>query len=149
MCDHKVVACSFHGRCSFALLCPSNKQKDSSRHSLHLALFSDDDKLHTCATFPLFIPCRDRKATQYADRDVLLTLPSAISATELKWLSMFCISYSHNFGEVTFPDDLNVPPHIGQIGERICFSAICGLQLQFAAQITFQRCILISFSSVA
>ncbi|XP_067928629.1 protein Skeletor, isoforms B/C-like [Watersipora subatra] len=57
----------------------------------------------------------DKKATQYSDRDIMLTLPSTISAIELKWLSMFCISYSHNFGEVTFPDDLNVPPHIGQV----------------------------------
>lgn len=52
----------------------------------------------------------DRKALAYSVRDITLTLPSSISATDLKWLSMFCIAYNHNFGEVTFPANLNVPP---------------------------------------
>ncbi|XP_067933767.1 protein Skeletor, isoforms B/C-like isoform X1 [Watersipora subatra] len=55
------------------------------------------------------------KAGRYNSKDITLTLPSTISATDLKWLSMFCISYSHNFGEVVFPSNLNVPAHIDTV----------------------------------
>ena len=63
----------------------------------------------------------DRKAGAYADRDIVLTLPSTISATDLKWLSMFCVDYSHDFGNVKFPSELNVPPHMGEISECVFY----------------------------
>jgi len=48
----------------------------------------------------------------------VLTLPDTMSVTDLKWLSMFCISYAHDFGNVKFPANLNVPPYseIGKYG---------------------------------
>ena len=58
------------------------------------------------------ITCSDTKAGRYSSENITLTLPPTISATDLKWLSMYCITYTHNFGEVTFPDTLNVPPHV-------------------------------------
>ncbi|XP_067929644.1 protein Skeletor, isoforms B/C-like isoform X1 [Watersipora subatra] len=57
----------------------------------------------------------ESKAGRYNAKTITLTLPSSISATDLTWLSMFCITYSHNFGEVVFPETLNVPPHLGTV----------------------------------
>lgn len=58
----------------------------------------------------------ERKARAYSDEDIMLILPETISATDLKWLSIYCITYKHNFGEVFFPADVNVPPYM-EIGE--------------------------------
>ena len=56
--------------------------------------------------------CSDRKAKRYNSDTIILNLPDNISATDLKWLSMFCITYTHDFGNVQFPANLNVPPKI-------------------------------------
>ena len=53
----------------------------------------------------------DRKAEAYSNKDIILTLPSNISIYNIKWLSMYCISYRHNFGEVFFPENLTVPAY--------------------------------------
>ena len=54
----------------------------------------------------------DRKAEAYSNKDIILTLPSNISIYNIKWLSMYCISYRHNFGEVFFPENLAVPVYV-------------------------------------
>lgn len=46
----------------------------------------------------------------YSGQDITLTLPASMSVTELRWLSIYCIQLSINFGEVFFPANLNVPP---------------------------------------
>ena len=59
----------------------------------------------------LLCVCRNRKARAYSDRTITLTLPAGVSATDISWLSMFCVAYDHDFGNVRFPADLNVPPY--------------------------------------
>jgi len=56
----------------------------------------------------------------YEGQDVTLTLPNDLTVFNITWLSMYCITYTHNFGQVNFPAaaQLNVPPYIpGQVGK--------------------------------
>merc|ERR1712110_10793 len=47
---------------------------------------------------------------QYSgDKDIKLTLPDTLKATDIKWLSVWCRAFSVNFGDLTFPDDLALP----------------------------------------
>ena len=54
----------------------------------------------------------ERRAGAYSNKDIILTLPPNISIHNLRWLSMYCITYNHNFGEVFFPRNLNVPAYV-------------------------------------
>eukprot|EP00091_Calanus_sinicus_P018432 TRINITY_DN4204_c0_g1_i2.p1 TRINITY_DN4204_c0_g1~~TRINITY_DN4204_c0_g1_i2.p1 ORF type:complete len:164 (-),score=22.21 TRINITY_DN4204_c0_g1_i2:108-599(-) len=44
---------------------------------------------------------RMRKAV---NENILLTLPPGVQTSELKWLSLFCRRYRHNFGQVILND---------------------------------------------
>ena len=33
---------------------------------------------------------------------------------DIDWLAVWCVEYRHNFGHVTIPKDLDVPPALGQ-----------------------------------
>merc|ERR1712020_750208 len=43
------------------------------------------------------------------DKEITLTLPDTLKATDIKWLSVWCRAFSVNFGDLTFPDDLALP----------------------------------------
>jgi len=43
-------------------------------------------------------------------KDIILTLPSTLSFTSLKWFSVWCRLANQNFADVKFPANLNVPP---------------------------------------
>merc|ERR1711997_511782 len=42
------------------------------------------------------------------DKEITLTLPDTLKATDIKWLSVWCRAFSVNFGDLTFPDDLSL-----------------------------------------
>ncbi|CAG0886547.1 unnamed protein product, partial [Cyprideis torosa] len=50
----------------------------------------------------------------YNDKDIEIQLPKEITVHDIDWLSIYCISYRENFGEVFVPDNLFVPPALGQ-----------------------------------
>jgi hypothetical protein len=43
------------------------------------------------------------------DKDITLTLPDTLQATDIKWLSVWCRAFSVNFGDLIFPDGLALP----------------------------------------
>ena len=46
------------------------------------------------------------------DKNVKLTLPDTLKATDIKWLSVWCRAFSANFGDLIFPDNLSLDEHI-------------------------------------
>jgi len=47
------------------------------------------------------------KLTYNAGKDIELTLPDDLKASDIKWLSVWCRYAGANFGDVYFPDNLN------------------------------------------
>ena len=45
------------------------------------------------------------------DKDIKLTLPDTLKATDIKWLSIWCRAFSVNFGDLIFPDKLSLGEH--------------------------------------
>ena len=45
------------------------------------------------------------------DKDIKLTLPDTLKATDIKWLSIWCRAFSVNFGDLIFPDELSLGEH--------------------------------------
>ena len=45
------------------------------------------------------------------DKDIKLTLPNTLKATDIKWLSIWCRAFSVNFGDLIFPDKLSLGEH--------------------------------------
>lgn len=50
----------------------------------------------------------------YEGEDIELQLPNDLTVYDIDWLSIYCVKYSHNFGHVMIPKDLEVPPSLGQ-----------------------------------
>ena len=46
------------------------------------------------------------------DKNIKLTLPDTLKATNIKWLSVWCRAFSANFGDLIFPDNLSLDEHI-------------------------------------
>jgi len=42
----------------------------------------------------------------HGDKDITLTLPDTLKATDIKWLSVWCRRFTVDFGSLIFPDDL-------------------------------------------
>merc|ERR1712241_1088934 len=42
------------------------------------------------------------------DKEITLTLPDTLKATDIKWLSVWCRAFSVNFGDLAFPHDLSL-----------------------------------------
>ncbi|XP_078610306.1 protein Skeletor, isoforms B/C-like [Branchiostoma floridae x Branchiostoma japonicum] len=57
----------------------------------------------------------DRRLPRYTGQTIDITLPGDVTVYDIKWLSMWCIRFTANFGEVFIPTDLNVPPYVGDI----------------------------------
>lgn len=51
----------------------------------------------------------------YRDEDVTLRLPGQLTVFEIDWLSVFDVESGENYGSITVPDDLNVPPSLLRI----------------------------------
>ena len=45
---------------------------------------------------------------KFNGENVILTLPDNLKATNIKWLSVWCRQFGLNFGDIFFPDDLNL-----------------------------------------
>lgn len=45
----------------------------------------------------------------YGGEDLTLTLPGALTFNDIDWLSVYCIEYQENFGDIRFPKNLNLP----------------------------------------
>lgn len=50
----------------------------------------------------------------YQGEDIEIQLPGNLTVYDIDWLSVWCVEYRHNFGHVTIPKDLDVPPSLGQ-----------------------------------
>lgn len=42
------------------------------------------------------------------DKDIVLTLPADLKSTDIKWLSVWCRAFRVNFGDLIFPDGLEL-----------------------------------------
>lgn len=49
------------------------------------------------------------KLKGYNGKDVTLRLPGDLTVFDIRWFSLYCISYKENFGHIMMPEDLNVP----------------------------------------
>ena len=45
---------------------------------------------------------------KFNGENIILTLPDNLKATNIKWLSVWCRQFGLNFGDIFFPDDLNL-----------------------------------------
>lgn len=50
----------------------------------------------------------------YQGEDIEIQLPGNLTVYDIDWLAVWCVAYQHNFGHVFIPDDLDVPPALGQ-----------------------------------
>lgn len=50
----------------------------------------------------------------YQGEDIEIQLPRSLTMHSIDWLAVWCVQYTHNFGHVNIPDDLDVPPALGQ-----------------------------------
>ncbi|XP_050532309.1 protein Skeletor, isoforms B/C-like [Daktulosphaira vitifoliae] len=50
----------------------------------------------------------------YQGQDIEIQLPGSLTVHAIDWLAVWCVQYTHNFGHVNIPDDLDVPPALGQ-----------------------------------
>ncbi|XP_066292942.1 protein Skeletor, isoforms B/C-like [Branchiostoma lanceolatum] len=57
----------------------------------------------------------DQRLPRYTGQTITIRLPGDVTVYDIKWLSMWCIRFSANFGEVFIPADLNVPPAVRDI----------------------------------
>jgi hypothetical protein len=55
-----------------------------------------------------------RLRSEYKGKNITIQLPGNLTVYDIEWLSMWCIQYKQNFGYVSFPKNLNVPPALGQ-----------------------------------
>lgn len=58
----------------------------------------------------------------YQGEDIEIQLPGNLTVYDIDWLAVWCVEYRHNFGHVYIPDNLDVPPALGQtqISVRFC-----------------------------
>ncbi|XP_034940095.1 protein Skeletor, isoforms B/C isoform X2 [Chelonus insularis] len=54
------------------------------------------------------------KLRSYYGEDIEIVLPANLTVFDIDWLSVWCVQYRHNFGHVMIPEDLDVPPALGQ-----------------------------------
>ena len=45
----------------------------------------------------------------YNGKDIVLTLPSGKTLKDVRWLSVWCRAFDVNFGEISFPRNLDYP----------------------------------------
>ncbi|XP_019624549.1 PREDICTED: protein Skeletor, isoforms B/C-like isoform X1 [Branchiostoma belcheri] len=57
----------------------------------------------------------DQRLPRYTGQTITIMLPGDVTVYDIKWLSMWCIRFTANFGEVFIPSDLNVPPLVEDI----------------------------------
>ncbi|XP_078691914.1 protein Skeletor, isoforms B/C-like isoform X2 [Branchiostoma floridae x Branchiostoma belcheri] len=59
----------------------------------------------------------DQRLKRYTGQTIDIVLPGDVTVYDIKWLSMWCIRFTANFGEVFIPSpaDLNVPPFVRDI----------------------------------
>lgn len=50
----------------------------------------------------------------YQGEDIEIQLPRSLTMNSIDWLAVWCVQHTHNFGHVNVPDDLDVPPALGQ-----------------------------------
>ncbi len=48
----------------------------------------------------------------YSGEDIILTLPADLTTHGIDYLSLYCISFTMDFGSINIPLNLNVPPHL-------------------------------------
>ena len=46
------------------------------------------------------------------NKDILLTLPGTLKVRDINWLSVWCMRFTVNYGEVYIPKDLKIPEKV-------------------------------------
>lgn len=70
----------------------------------------------------------------YRDEDVHLRLPGDLTVFNIDWFSVFNAESGENFGSISIPDNLNVPPSLLKVIVRYCIiagKALCFLIKNF------------------
>jgi len=71
-----------------------------------LNLYGVDLKLRLCDSY-------EPITRIYNGEDITIKLPGDLTVYDIKWLSMWSVESSEEFGHVDIPQDLNVPPYRG------------------------------------
>ncbi|XP_017759111.1 PREDICTED: protein Skeletor, isoforms B/C [Eufriesea mexicana] len=50
----------------------------------------------------------------YQGVDIEIVLPGNLTVYDIDWLAVWCVQHKHNFGHVLIPNDIEVPPALGQ-----------------------------------
>jgi hypothetical protein len=53
-----------------------------------------------------------KKLRGYRGQDISLRLPDNYTIFDFDWFGLFCITYRENFGHVSIPKNLNIPPDL-------------------------------------
>ncbi len=49
------------------------------------------------------------------NKDILLTLPGTMKIRDIKWLAVWCMRFTVNYGEIYIPEDLKIPEKVVSI----------------------------------
>ena len=52
------------------------------------------------------------KLKKMKNKDILLTLPGTLKVRDINWLSVWCMRFTVNYGEVYIPKDLKIPEKV-------------------------------------
>ena len=52
------------------------------------------------------------KMQKMKNKDILLTLPGTLKLRDINWLSVWCVRFTVNYGEVYIPKDLEIPEKV-------------------------------------
>ena len=68
--------------------------------------------------FSVFLYFSDAAATEVPslkkmkNKDILLTLPGTLKVRDINWLSVWCMRFTVNYGEVYIPKDVKIPEKV-------------------------------------
>ncbi len=60
-----------------------------------------------------------RKIHGYSGQDISLRLPDNYTIFDFNWFGLFCISARENFGHVSIPKNLNIPPDLKTLASHV------------------------------
>ena len=52
----------------------------------------------------------------YKDKTLVIVLPGDLTVFDVEWLSVWCVAFFVDFGHVSIPKNLNVPPSLRMLG---------------------------------
>ncbi|XP_067928652.1 protein Skeletor, isoforms B/C-like [Watersipora subatra] len=68
---------------------------------------------------------------RYSGKDIVLTLPENLSFRNIKWISVWCIAFAMDFGNVFLTDVQNIPPSLNEKEKMNCEPLSDNLQVSW------------------